>query len=94
MVLFPLRLSKPNQPKRIVQELVGVPLATGSLPFMFGAQPMAKPSASVFFHCGVGLADRTQTEVVGPSDDLSVELFHQLLGRLLSWLRRVAALIA
>jgi hypothetical protein len=77
-------LSKPNQPKRIVQELVGVPLATGSLPFMFGAQPMAKPSASVFFHCAVGLADRTQTEVVGPSDDLSVELFHQLLGRLLS----------
>ena len=77
-------VSKPNQSKRIVQELVGVPLATCSLPLMFGAQPLAKPSASVCFHCTVSLADRTQAEVVGPSDDLSVELFYQLLGRLLS----------
>jgi hypothetical protein len=43
---------------------------------MFGAQPMAKPAASVFFHYAIGFADRAQAEVVGPSDDLSVELFH------------------
>jgi len=60
----------------MVQELVGVPLATGSLPFRFGAQPMAKPAASVFFHYAISFADRAQVEVVGPSDDLSVELFH------------------
>jgi hypothetical protein len=69
-------LCKPSQPKRIVQELVGVPLATSSRPFMFGAQPMAKPAASVFFHYALGFADRAQAEVVGPSDDLSVELCH------------------
>ena len=49
---------------------------TGSLPLMFGAQPLAKPAASVFFHCAISFADRAQAEVVGPSDDLSVELFH------------------
>jgi hypothetical protein len=47
-----------NQPKLVVQESVGVPLGTGSLPFVFGAQPLAKPSASVSFHCPIGFADR------------------------------------
>ena len=50
--------SKPNQAKRVVQELVGVPRGTCSLPFMFGAQPLAKPSASVFFHGAISVADR------------------------------------
>jgi hypothetical protein len=68
---------KPNQSKPMVQELVGVPRRTGSLPLMFGAQPLAKPAASVFFHCAISFADRAQAEVVAPSDDLSVELFHE-----------------
>ena len=68
-----------NQPKLVVQELVGVPLGTCSLPFMFGAQPLAKPAASVSFHCAIGFADRSQAEVVGPSDHLPVELCDDLL---------------
>jgi hypothetical protein len=31
---------------------------------MFGAQPLAKPAASVFFHYAISFADRTQAEVV------------------------------
>ena len=68
--------SETNQPKLVVQELVGVLLGTGSLSVMFGAQPLAKPSASVSFHCSIGFADRAQAEVVGPSDQLPVELCH------------------
>jgi hypothetical protein len=68
--------SETNQSKLVVQELVRVPLGTCSLPFMFGAQPLAKPSASVSVHCSIGLADRAQTEVVGPPDDLPVDLCH------------------
>ena len=51
---------------------------------MFGAQPLAKPSASVSFRCSIGFADRAQAKVVGPSDQLSVELYDDLLGGLLS----------
>jgi hypothetical protein len=65
---------KTNQPKLVVQELVGVSLRTCSLPFMFGAQPLAKPAASVSVHYAIGLPDRAQAEVVGPSDQLPVEL--------------------
>src|SRR5215471_1167589 len=50
--------SETNQPKLVVQELVRVPFGTGSLQLMFGAQPLAKPSASVSFHCLIGFADR------------------------------------
>ena len=63
-----------NEPKLVVEDLVGVPLGTSSLSSMFGAQPLAKPSASVSFHGAIGGADRAQAEVVGPSDHLSVEL--------------------
>ena len=66
--------SKTNQPKLVVQELIGVPFGTCSLPFMFGAQPLAKPAASVSFYCAIGFADRAQAEVVGPSDHLPIEL--------------------
>ena len=76
---------EPNQPKLVVQDLVGVPLPTRSLPFVFGAQPLAKPSASVSFHGAIGGADGAQAEVVGPSDHLSVELCHYLLDGLLSF---------
>jgi len=76
---------EPNQPKLVVQDLVGVPLPTRSLPFVFGAQPLAKPSASVSFHGAIGGADRAQAEVVGPSDHLSVELCDYLLDGLLSF---------
>ena len=37
---------KTNEPKLVVQDLVGVPLGTSSLPSMFGEQPLAKPSAN------------------------------------------------
>ena len=37
---------KPNQSKPVVQELVGVPLGTGSLPLMFGAQPVARQNSN------------------------------------------------
>jgi hypothetical protein len=63
---------KPNQSKPVVQELVGVPFGTGSLPLMFGAQPLTKPAASVFVHYAISFADRAQAEVVGPADALSV----------------------
>jgi hypothetical protein len=52
---------------------------------MFGAQPLAKPAASVSFHCAIGFSDRAQTEVVGPSDHLPVELCHYLFECLLSF---------
>jgi len=74
-----------NQPKLVVQELVRVPLGTCALPFMFGAQPLAKPSASVSFHCSIGWTDRAQAEVVGPPDHLPVELCDYLLDGLLSF---------
>jgi hypothetical protein len=74
-----------NQPKLVVQELVGVPLGACSLPFMFGAQPLAKPAASVSLHCAIGFSDRAQAEVVGPSDHLPVELCDYLLEGLLSF---------
>ena len=50
--------SETNEPKLVVQELVRVPLGTCSPPLMFGTQPLAKPSASVSFHCSIGFADR------------------------------------
>ena len=74
-----------NQPKLVVQELVRVPLGTCSFPLMFGTQPLAKPAASVSFHCSIGFSDRAQAEVVGPSDHLPVELCDYLLEGLLSF---------
>jgi len=74
-----------NEPKLVVEDLVGVPLGTSSLSSMFGAQPLAKPSASVSFHCSIGFPDRAQAEVVGPSDHLPVELCDYLLEGLLSF---------
>jgi hypothetical protein len=68
-----------------VQGLVGVPLGTSSLPSMFGAQPLAKPSARVSFHGSIGFPDGAQAEVVGPSDHLPVELCDYLLEGLLSF---------
>ena len=65
-----------NQPKLVMEELVGVSLGTCSFPCMFGAQPLAKPAARVSFHGSVGFPDRAQAEVVGPSDHLPVELCH------------------
>jgi hypothetical protein len=44
--------------------------------FVFGAQPLSEPLASVLFHRSVGLTDWTQTEVVGPPDHHPVELLH------------------
>ena len=64
---------KTNQPKLVVQELVGVPLETCSLPFMFGAQPLAKPSASVSFHCVIGFPNWSQTKVIRPPNHDSIE---------------------
>jgi hypothetical protein len=67
-----------------MQEFIGIPLGPRALPFVFGAQPLAKPSAGVSFHRSVGFADRTEAEVVRPSDDLAVEHLYQRLGGLLS----------
>jgi hypothetical protein len=67
-----------------MKELVGVPLPARSLPFVFGVQALAKPSATVSFHCSLGFADRAQAEVVGPSDHLPVELCDYLFDGLLS----------
>ena len=64
---------KTNQPKLVVQELSGIPLNTSSLPFMFGAQPLAKPSASVSFHCVIGFPNRPQTKVIRPPNQDSIE---------------------
>ena len=64
---------KTNQPKLVVQELVGVPLETCSLPFMFGAQPLAKPSARVSFHCVIGFPNWSQTKVIRPPNQDSIE---------------------
>ena len=50
---------KTNQPKLVVQELIGVPFGTCSLPFMFGAQPLAQPAASVSFYCAIGFSGAT-----------------------------------
>ena len=62
-----------NQPKPVVQELVGVPLDTCSLPFMFGAQPLAKPTASVSLYYAIGFPNWSQTKVIRPPNHDSIE---------------------
>src|SRR5215471_10755113 len=67
-----------------MQDVIRIPRGSRSWHFVFGAQPLAQPPARVSFHRPVGLADRTETKVVGPADDFPVELRHQYLYRLLS----------
>jgi hypothetical protein len=56
-----------------MQSPLGKPRVPSSPLFVFDTQPLAKPSAGVLFHRSVGLADRTQTEVVGPTVDLTIK---------------------
>ena len=65
--------SNPNQSKLVVQELIGVPLVPDSLPFMFGSQPLAKPSSSMLLYCPIGLTDRSQAKVVAPTNHHPIE---------------------
>src|SRR5205814_3622295 len=57
--------------------LLGEPCVSPGPLFVFDTQPLAKPSARMLFHGSVGLADRPQTEVVGPPVDLPVERCYQ-----------------
>ena len=60
-----------------MQGLLGKPRVSPSLLFVFDTQPLAKPPASVLLHCAVGLTDRPQAEVVGPTIDLPIERAYQ-----------------
>src|ERR1035437_2449528 len=60
-----------------MQSRLGKQRIPSGLLFVFDTQPLAKPPAGVLFHRSVGLADRPQTEVVGPTIDLPVERCYQ-----------------
>jgi len=66
-----------NQAKLLMQGLLGKPRVPPARLFVSDTQPLAKPPAGVLFHRSVGLADRTQAEVVRPTINLPVERFHQ-----------------
>src|SRR5271168_373623 len=69
--------SKSNQAKLLMQDRLGKSCVPSSLLFVFDTQPLAKPPTGVLFHRSVGLADRTQAEVVGPTMNFPVERFYQ-----------------
>src|SRR5690348_2822229 len=47
--------------------------------FILVAEPPTQPAAGVNIDRTVGFADRSQTKVVGPADQNSIELFHHAL---------------
>src|ERR1017187_8512478 len=66
-----------------MQGLLRKPSGPSGPLFVFDTQPLAKPPAGVLFHRSVGLADRPQAEVVGPTIDLPVERCYQRFRTLL-----------
>jgi hypothetical protein len=60
-----------------MQDPLGKSCVPSSLLFVLDTQPLAKPPTGGLFHRSVGLADRTQAEVVGPTMNLPVERFYQ-----------------
>src|SRR5690348_8349677 len=64
---------KANQAKLLMQGLLGKLRISSSPLFMFDTQPLAKPPARMLLHGSVGVTDRTQAEVVGPTINLPVE---------------------
>src|SRR5690242_7769869 len=54
-------LGNPDQPKLLIQQLIGVKFSPGV------------PPACVSLHRLVGFADRTEAKVVRPTDELSIE---------------------
>src|SRR5688572_11492864 len=67
---------KTDQTKLIMQGRFWKPLRRWPRQFVLGAQPPTQPRPSMSFHRPVGFTDRTETEVVGPSNHHPVELFH------------------
>ena len=61
-----VRVGKQTRPKRFVQVLIGELGCCPALQFVLGTQPLTQPVAGVLVHRPIGLADRTQAEVVGP----------------------------
>ena len=72
-------LGKPDQTKLVVQGSVRKLLDRRPRHLVFGAQPLAQPLTSVLLNRPVGVADRSQAEVVGPPIDHLVELPRYLL---------------
>src|ERR1039458_7412065 len=66
-----------------MQGLLRKPSVPSGPLLVFDTQPLAKPPAGVLFHRSVGLAGRSQTEVVGPAIDLPVERCYQRFRTLL-----------
>src|SRR5581483_3175921 len=57
-----------------MQQGVRKPLGRRPAHLVFGTQPPTQPFASVVFHGSIGFADWSQTEVVRPAEQHSVEL--------------------
>ena len=70
---------KSDQSKLTVQGLVRITLRSGSLPLVFGTQPLTQPLAGMSFHSPIGFADWSKAEVVRPSKHHAVELPYHLL---------------
>src|ERR1700738_3388871 len=79
----PLRVGPPApQTAKItfcVRGVIGIPRGARARHFVFSAQPLAEPPTGVSFHRSVGFADRTEAEVVGPSDYQSIKAYHYRL---------------
>src|SRR5665213_1671052 len=72
-------LRKPNKTKRIVQGFVRKSPGRRPCHFVFGTQPLTQPLAGMSFHCPIGFADRSKTEVIGPTVHHLVEFPHHRL---------------
>jgi hypothetical protein len=72
-------LRKPNKTKRIVQDFVRKPPGRRPCLFLFGTQPLTQPLAGMSFHGLIGFADRSKTEVIGPTVHHLIEFPHHRL---------------
>ena len=71
----PAKLKQPEGPLRPRTPVPARPELVG---FVLGTPPLAEPAPDVCVDRPVGIADRTETEVTGPSAENAVELTHHL----------------
>ena len=73
-------LTQSLQTQLPVQVLVRKACRASPADLVFGIQPLAEPATHVAVHDGVGRTHRSQTEVVGPTDQFTVDLRDPVLG--------------
>src|SRR5207253_10695382 len=70
---------KPHEPQDAVQVRIRKARPPLSLYLVLDTQPLPEPPARVGVHGAVGLADRTETEVVGPANQKTVQPGYPIL---------------